>query len=65
MLTNGATGGGVLEFAAELEGIQINGVDIITATGDEAMIARFKMIIRPLKAINLVHQLMRERLERA
>lgn len=57
--------GAVLEFATEIDGIQINGVDIITATEDEAMIARFKVMIRPLKAINLVHRLMRERLEHA
>lgn len=47
----------VLEFKTELEGLTINGVDIIT-WNDEGQITHFKVMVRPLKAINLLHQLM-------
>lgn len=51
----------VLEFACELEGITVNGVDMIW--WDEAgRITRFKVMVRPLKAINMLHRLMGERL---
>ena len=40
-----------LEFACELEGIQINGVDIIRWDAD-GKIMDFKVMVRPLKAIN-------------
>lgn len=54
----------VLEFACEIEGITINGVDMIW--WDEAgRIVRFKVMIRPLKAINLLHRLMGEKLAAA
>lgn len=51
----------VLEFASELEGIQINGIDMMT-WNEEGLITDFKVMIRPLKAINTIHALMRERL---
>ena len=52
----------VLEFETMVEGISINGVDIIhwDAAGQ---IVRFKVMIRPLKAINLLHELMRKALQ--
>jgi hypothetical protein len=53
--------GAVLEFENEIEGIRINGVDIITFSED-GRIARFKVMVRPLKAINLLHRLMGEQL---
>jgi hypothetical protein len=56
--------GAVLEFETLIEGVVINGVDIITLTEDLQRIARFKVMIRPLKAINLVHRLMAEQLTR-
>ena len=49
--------GVVLEFETELEGIKVNGVDIITF-GADGKIVHFKVMIRPLKAINMVHQMM-------
>jgi len=55
--------GAVLEFENEIEGIRINGVDIITFD-DESRITHFKVMVRPLKAINLLHQLMGEELMR-
>lgn len=47
----------VLEFAAEIDGVSINGVDMIE-WNDEGKIVDFKVMIRPLKAINIIHQSM-------
>ena len=55
--------GAVLEFENEIEGIRVNGVDMITFDGD-GRITRFKVMVRPLKAINLLHRLMGEELMR-
>jgi hypothetical protein len=57
--------GVVLEFEAEIEGIRINGVDIITFSDDGSRITRFKVMVRPLKAINLLHRLMGEQLAKS
>jgi hypothetical protein len=56
--------GAVLEFATEIDGITINGVDIITFA-DDGRITHFKVMVRPLKAINLLHRLMGEQLAAA
>ncbi len=53
--------GAVLEFENEIDGIRINGVDIITFD-DAGRITNFKVMVRPLKAINLLHRLMAEQL---
>ena len=53
--------GAVLEFENEIGGIKINGVDIITFS-DDGRITHFKVMVRPLKAINLLHRLMGEEL---
>ena len=55
--------GAVLEFENEIEGIRINGVDIISFSADDR-ISHFKVMVRPLKAINLLHRLMGEQLAR-
>jgi hypothetical protein len=55
--------GAVLEFENEIEGIRLNGVDIITFD-KEGRITHFKVMVRPLKAINLLHRLMGEELMR-
>jgi hypothetical protein len=47
----------VLEFQSELDGIQINGVDIIR-WNDAGQIEDFKVMVRPLKAINKVWEKM-------
>lgn len=47
----------LLEFATEIDGIQINGIDLIT-WNDAGRIVDFKVMVRPLKAINLLHQRM-------
>jgi len=54
--------GAVLEFETIIDGVTINGVDIIGLTDDGQRIAGFKVMIRPLKAVNLVHRLMGEAL---
>lgn len=56
--------GAVLEFESEIDGIAINGVDIIRATPDGQRIAHFKVMVRPLKAIEVVHRKMAEMLAR-
>jgi hypothetical protein len=53
----------MLEFETSIEGKYINGVDIITCD-DEGMITEFKVMIRPLQAVNLVHQQMKAMLEK-
>ena len=57
--------GAVLEFESEIDGIRINGVDIIRCTADGTQIAQFKVMVRPLKAIDVVHRRMGEALRRA
>jgi SnoaL-like domain len=57
--------GAVLEFENEIDGIRINGVDIIKFCDDGELITHFKVMVRPLKAINLLHRLMGEQLARA
>lgn len=57
--------GVVLEFETEIQGITINGVDLIECTPDGQRISHFKVMIRPLKAINLLHRLMGEQLAKA
>jgi hypothetical protein len=47
----------VLEFQVEIDGIHVNGVDMIT-WNDAGQIIDFKVMLRPLKAINLIHQKM-------
>jgi hypothetical protein len=47
----------VVEFQVEIDGIIVNGVDMIR-WNDEGRITDFKVMIRPLKAINLIHQKM-------
>jgi hypothetical protein len=52
----------VLEFTCDLDGIIINGVDIMTFD-DAGRISEFKVMVRPLKAVNLLHARMREMLD--
>ncbi len=47
----------VLEFEVDIDGISINGVDLIK-WDDSGRIIEFKAMVRPLKAINLIHQKM-------
>ena len=52
----------VLEFTCEVDGIVVNGVDIITF-GADGKITEFKVMVRPLKGVNMLHGKMREMLE--
>jgi hypothetical protein len=47
----------VLEFEVEVDGVAVNGVDLIR-WNDADRIVEFKVMLRPLKAINLMHQKM-------
>ena len=53
----------VLEFETEIDRVVVNGVDMIK-WNDAEQIKEFKVMIRPLKAINLIHQKMIETLQR-
>jgi hypothetical protein len=52
----------VLEFETELEGLAINGVDIIHWNDDDKIIS-FKVMVRPLKAMNILHESMAKALQ--
>lgn len=52
----------VLEFEATIDDTYVNGVDIMT-WNDEGKISEFKVMIRPLQAVNLVHAQMKAILE--
>lgn len=47
----------VLEFQVEIDGIAVNGIDMIRWNA-EGRIVDFKVMVRPLKAIELVHRRM-------
>ena len=52
----------VLEFTSVVEGIEINGVDIIT-WDENGKITDFKVMVRPVKAVNKLWEKMGEMLE--
>lgn len=52
----------VLEFETTVEGKYVNGVDIIRCD-DDGRIVEFRVMIRPLQAVNLVHRQMEAMLE--
>jgi hypothetical protein len=49
----------ILEFNAEINGIKIDGIDMIT-WDEDGLITNFKVMVRPLKAMNILHQKMGE-----
>ncbi|MAN46442.1 MAG: nuclear transport factor 2 family protein [Alphaproteobacteria bacterium] len=53
----------VLEFECVMDGIQVNGVDMIE-WNDDGQIIDFKVMVRPLKAIQTVHAAMGAMLEK-
>jgi hypothetical protein len=53
----------VLEFETTVGGKYVNGVDIIRCD-DDGRIVEFRVMIRPLQAVNLVHEQMSAALER-
>jgi hypothetical protein len=52
----------ILEFKVDLDGITVNGVDMIK-WNEAGKITEFKVMLRPLKAVNLIHQKMAEALQ--
>ena len=52
----------LLEFESEMDGIYVNGVDVIS-WNEEGKITEFKVIVRPLQAVNMLHQKMQTMLE--
>ncbi len=54
----------VLEFETVIDGITINGVDMMQWDSD-GRITDFKVMIRPLKAVNLIHEKMAAMLQAA
>lgn len=53
----------LLEFEVEIDGIIVNGIDMIS-WNEEGKITSFKVMIRPLKAMNLIHAKMGELLSK-
>jgi hypothetical protein len=54
----------ILEFNAQIDGIKVDGIDMIT-WDDDGLITNFKVMVRPLKAVNMLHQKMGEMLQKA
>ena len=54
----------MLEFETEINGVIVNGVDIIK-WNDAQQIVEFKVMIRPLKGMQIIHQKMGEMLAAA
>ena len=52
----------VLEFETQIDGKYVNGVDVITFNA-EGKISEFKVMIRPLQAVNIIHMQMQKMLE--
>ncbi len=52
----------MLEFTNVIEGVTINGVDIVTFNEDN-QITEFKVMVRPLQGMQKIHQKMMEMLE--
>jgi len=59
-----AEGSAVLEFETNIDGVFVNGVDIIHWDNDDRII-RFKVMVRPMKALTIVIPRMAERLSRS
>jgi ketosteroid isomerase-like protein len=53
----------ILEFTTTVDGIVVNGVDMIR-WNDAGQITEFKVMVRPLKAVNIIHQKMGDMLNK-
>jgi len=51
----------VLEFETEVGGTHVNGVDMLR-WNDQGQIVDFKVMVRPLRAIQMIHQMMAQQL---
>jgi predicted SnoaL-like aldol condensation-catalyzing enzyme len=54
----------LLEFTSEIDGIKINGIDLIRF-GDDGKIKDFKVMVRPVKAVNKLWEMMAAQLQAA
>lgn len=54
----------LLEFETEMDGVFVNGIDLIRFDAD-GMIIEFKVMVRPLKAVTKVWEHMAAQLQRA
>jgi SnoaL-like domain len=54
----------LLEFNCEIDGIQINGIDLISFD-DDGKIKDFKVMVRPVKAVNKLWEMMAAQLQAA
>lgn len=54
----------ILEFLVEIDGVSVNGVDMI-AWGDDGRIVSFKVMLRPLKAMKVMQRRVAEILQPA
>jgi len=54
----------VLEFEVDIDGIKVNGVDMIK-WNERGEIVDFKVMLRPLKAVHLIHEKMAAMLQAA
>ncbi len=52
----------MLEFETSIDGVLVNGVDILR-WNDDGRVTEFKVMLRPLKAINLIHERMASMLQ--
>ncbi|HEX3794398.1 MAG TPA: hypothetical protein VHV57_07850 [Acidimicrobiales bacterium] len=52
----------ILEFETSMQGTHVNGVDIIRCN-EAGRVVEFRVMIRPLQAVNMVHRQMAAMLE--
>jgi hypothetical protein len=52
-----------LEFETEMNGVYVNGIDLITWDENDK-ITEFKVLVRPLQAVNTLHQQMGQMLDK-
>ncbi len=52
-----------LEFTAEIDGIHVNGIDLIRF-GEDGRIKDFKVMVRPMKAMNKLWEMMAAQLQK-
>ena len=48
-------GNAILEFEVEIQGVKVNGVDMIS-WNEAGLITEYKVMVRPIKAVSMIHQ---------
>jgi SnoaL-like domain len=54
----------MMEFTATIDGIYLNGIDLVTFN-DDGLVKDFKVMVRPLKAVNMLWEKMGMQLAKA